>query len=200
MVSHISTIKRSVISGTVALALLGTSVTPTLAWGQREQDFTKGALSVLLLGAIVNDARQHRAQEVHPQVYYPIESRPVYHTPVYQAPVQSYYATPAATRRPLRFYDTGTLAIADALQSAKDSGAEFVIGPLAREEVVAAAASQTQIPILALNFLPADQTTPQTSFFQFALSPEEEARAVARRGAHRRAEPNEQVYPDQVAY
>ena len=91
MVSHISTIKRSVISGTVALALLGTSVAPALAWGQREQDFTKGALSVLLLGAIVNDARQHRAQEVHPQVYYPIETRPVY-----QAPVQSYYATPAA--------------------------------------------------------------------------------------------------------
>ncbi len=95
--------------------------------------------------------------------------------------LSAYYATPAATRTPLRFYDTGTLAVADALQSAKDSGAEFVIGPLAREEVVAAAASQTQIPILALNFLPADQTTPQTSFFQFALSPEEEARAVARR-------------------
>ena len=48
MVSHISTIKRSVISGTVALALLGTSVTPTLAWGQREQDFTKGALSRMI--------------------------------------------------------------------------------------------------------------------------------------------------------
>ena len=96
MVSHISTIKRSVISGTVALALLGTSVAPALAWGQREQDFTKGALSVLLLGAIVNDARQHRAQEVHPQVYYPVQPRPVYQTPVYQAPVQSYYATPAA--------------------------------------------------------------------------------------------------------
>jgi len=96
MVSHIPTLQRSVISRTVALALLGTSVAPALAWGQREQDFTKGALSVLLLGAIVNDARQHRAQEVHPRVYYPIETRPVYHTPVYQAPVQSYYATPAA--------------------------------------------------------------------------------------------------------
>ena len=51
---------------------------------------------MLLLGAIVNDARQHRAQEVHPQVYYPVQPRPVYQTPVYQAPVQSYYATPAA--------------------------------------------------------------------------------------------------------
>jgi outer membrane PBP1 activator LpoA protein len=95
--------------------------------------------------------------------------------------LSAYYATPAAARMPLRFFDTGTLAVADALQSAKDSGAEFVIGPLAREEVLAAATLQTQIPILALNFLPADQVAPGTSFFQFALSPEEEARAVARR-------------------
>ena len=98
MVSHISTIKRSVISATVALAMLGTSVAPALAWGQREQDFTKGALSVLLLGAIVNDARQHRAYEQRPPVYY--APQPVYHAPVYQPPVyqpvQSYYATPAA--------------------------------------------------------------------------------------------------------
>lgn len=98
MVSHIFTIKRSVISATVALAMLGTSVAPALAWGQREQDFTKGALSVLLLGAIVNDARQHRAYEQRPPVYY--APQPVYHAPVYQPPVyqpvQSYYATPAA--------------------------------------------------------------------------------------------------------
>jgi hypothetical protein len=96
MVSLFSNVKRSLISGSVALALLGTSVAPALAWGQREQDFTKGALSVLLLGAIVNDAQKHRAYEQPPQVYYQVRPRPVYHTPVYQAPVQSYYATPAA--------------------------------------------------------------------------------------------------------
>lgn len=101
MVSLFSTIKRSLISGSVVLALLGTSAAPALAWGQREQDFTKGALSVLLLGALVNDARQHRAYEHPPQVYYPVNPRPVYqepvyHQPVYQPPVQSYYSTPAA--------------------------------------------------------------------------------------------------------
>lgn len=100
MVSLFSNVKRSLISGSVALAMLGTSVAPALAWGQREQDFTKGALSVLLLGAIVNDAQKHRAYEQQPQVYYPVQPRPVYHQPVYQAPVyqpvQSYYATPAA--------------------------------------------------------------------------------------------------------
>jgi hypothetical protein len=78
---------------------LGTSVAPALAWGQREQDFTKGALSVLLLGAIVKDAREHRAYEQAPPVYYaprPVYHAPVYQPPVYQPPVQSYYATPAA--------------------------------------------------------------------------------------------------------
>ena len=99
MVSHLSTVKRALICGTVALALLGTSVAPALAWGQREQDFTKGALSVLLLGAIVKDAREHRAYEQAPPVYYaprPVYHAPVYQPPVYQPPVQSYYATPAA--------------------------------------------------------------------------------------------------------
>lgn len=114
MVSHLSTVKRALICGTVALGLLGTSVAPALAWGQREQDFTKGALSVLLLGAIVKDAREHRAYEQAPPVYYaprpvyhapvyqtpvyqtPVYQPPVYQPPVYQPPVQSYYATPAA--------------------------------------------------------------------------------------------------------
>lgn len=95
--------------------------------------------------------------------------------------LSAYYATPAANRLPLRFYDTGALNVADALQAATGAGAEFVIGPLAREEVVAAATFQTQVPMLALNFLPAEQATPSSPFYQFALSPEEEARAVARR-------------------
>ena len=37
----------------------------------------------------------------------------------------------------------------------------------------------TRPPVLALNFLPADRPTPER-FFQFALSPEDDARAVAR--------------------
>ena len=108
MVSPLSTVKRALICGTVALALLGTSVAPALAWGQREQDFTKGALSVLLLGAIVKDAREHRAYEQAPPVYYaprPVYHAPVYQPPVYQAPVQSYDATPAA--QAFRSYTAG---------------------------------------------------------------------------------------------
>jgi len=93
----------------------------------------------------------------------------------------AYYATAAAERLPLRFYDTGAAAITEVLQSAARAGALFVIGPLAREEVIAAAEDTQALPTLTLNVLPDGLAPPRPDFYQFALSPEEEARAVARR-------------------
>jgi uncharacterized protein len=92
----------------------------------------------------------------------------------------AYYQLPAATRPRLRVYDTAVASIADTLADAAAAGAEFIVGPLTREEVVASAELlTTRPPVLALNFLPADRPTPER-FFQFALSPEDDARAVAR--------------------
>ena len=92
----------------------------------------------------------------------------------------AYYQQPAASRPRLRVYDTATASVADVLAQATAAGAEFIVGPLTREEVTAAAEIlTTRAPILALNFLPADSPTPER-FYQFALSPEDDARAVAR--------------------
>ena len=92
----------------------------------------------------------------------------------------AYYQLPAATRPRLRVYDTATTSIADTMADATANGAEFIVGPLTREEVIAAAdLLTTRPPVLALNFLPGDRTRPER-FFQFALSPEDDARAVAR--------------------
>jgi outer membrane PBP1 activator LpoA protein len=92
----------------------------------------------------------------------------------------AYYQLPAATRPRLRVYDTAVTSIADTLAAATSAGAEFIVGPLTREEVVAAAdLMTTRPPLLALNFLPTDRPTPE-KFYQFALSPEDDARAVAR--------------------
>ncbi len=92
----------------------------------------------------------------------------------------AYYQLPAASRPRLRVYDTATTSIADSIADATANGAEFIVGPLTREEVVAAADLLTTRPtLLALNFLPADHATPE-KFYQFALSPEDDARAVAR--------------------
>jgi uncharacterized protein len=92
----------------------------------------------------------------------------------------AYYEVPAATRQRLRVYDTATSSIADIVAQAQSAGATFIVGPLTREEVVAAGELMTsRPPILALNFLPADRPTPER-YYQFALSPEDDARAVAR--------------------
>ena len=92
----------------------------------------------------------------------------------------AYYQIPASTRPRLRVYDSGITTIADAIAQAAGSGAEFIVGPLTREEVIAASeVLGTRPPVLALNFLPSDRPPPER-FYQFALSPEDDARAVAR--------------------
>ena len=92
-----------------------------------------------------------------------------------------YYQTRPQERPRVRVYDTGTQSVADALALATRLGAEFIVGPLTREEVVAAAeVAVPHAPILALNFLPAEQPAPPR-FYQYALSPEDEARIAARR-------------------
>jgi outer membrane PBP1 activator LpoA protein len=93
----------------------------------------------------------------------------------------AYYQAPVAERLRVRIYDTGTASVAEAMTRASSSGAELIVGPLTREEVVAAAQfATTRPPLLALNFLPSETPAP-ARFYQYALSPEDEARLAARR-------------------
>jgi outer membrane PBP1 activator LpoA protein len=94
----------------------------------------------------------------------------------------AYYQTPVQQRPVVRVYDTGgEQSVADQIAAATLAGADIIVGPLMRQGVAAAAAERVQRPpLLALNFLPVGQQTPPL-FFQFALSPVEEARLVARR-------------------
>jgi uncharacterized protein len=103
--------------------------------------------------------------------------------------MSAYYQVPAANRPDLRLYDTGALPGPEAIAQARAAGSSFVVGPLTREDVAAVAATGAQtVPVLALNFLPPDRTAP-SGLYQFALSPEDEARVVAHRlladGHHR---------------
>jgi outer membrane PBP1 activator LpoA protein len=93
----------------------------------------------------------------------------------------AYYQLPPAERPRVQIYDTGSQSIADALTQAIATGADFIVGPLTREEVAAAADFPgLRVPLLALNFLPPERPAP-AQFYQYALSPEDEARLVARR-------------------
>jgi len=88
------------------------------------------------------------------------------------------------SRRPvLNVYDSAEMGAATAYRRAVTEGAQFVVGPLTKDEVTAIAASgETSVLTLALNQT-AEGTPPTPLLFQFSLDPEEEARQVAQRVA-----------------
>ncbi|MFM1885339.1 MAG: hypothetical protein RL026_496 [Pseudomonadota bacterium] len=86
---------------------------------------------------------------------------------------------PADLRPTVRLHDTGSEGVAGALAAAQAEGVQFIVGPLTREEVVEAAArAPLSSPLLLLNALPGETGGPAGTW-QFALSPEDEARQVA---------------------
>lgn len=93
----------------------------------------------------------------------------------------AWYAAPGADRPPVRLYDTAQLGVQAAIADATADGAVLLVGPLTREEVTTAANySGSHPPVLALNALGAGHLL-VGNFWQFALSPEDEARQAARR-------------------
>jgi len=88
------------------------------------------------------------------------------------------------SRLRVQVYDTATLGAGAAYAKALADGAGVVVGPLLKEEVVAIINSQPAglpVPTLALNSGVAPGQVPPAFLYQFALDPEHEARAVARR-------------------
>jgi uncharacterized protein len=80
----------------------------------------------------------------------------------------------------VRIYDTTSLGAEEAYRRAQLEGAEFVVGPLLRPEVEGVVLQAGFVPTLALNFIDTDASL-VNAFWQFALAPEDETRAVARR-------------------
>jgi outer membrane PBP1 activator LpoA protein len=95
--------------------------------------------------------------------------------------IAAYLEQDPATRPHLRVYDVAAQPVASAYNQAITDGANFVVGPLTKEDVAAIAPlTAGRVPVLALNFL-GDTTASARNLYQFALLPEDEARIVARR-------------------
>jgi uncharacterized protein len=95
--------------------------------------------------------------------------------------IAAYLEQNPASRPRLRIYDVAAATVSGAYSQAIADGAGFIVGPLTKEDVAAVVPlSGGRTPVLALNFL-ADSISPPRNFYQFALSPEDEARSVARR-------------------
>ena len=87
MLPIMSNIKRNLIAGVTALAVLASGTTPALAWGKNEQQFLTGVLSVLAVQALIREAN-HRAK---------VTRQPVYQAPVrYEPPPVSIYSSTTA--------------------------------------------------------------------------------------------------------
>ncbi|MDX1498548.1 MAG: penicillin-binding protein activator [Woeseiaceae bacterium] len=96
----------------------------------------------------------------------------------------AYYASLSGLDDPqrIRVYDVNEEGGASAAYSAAvNDGAEFVIGPLLRNNVIELANDiLVPVPVLTLNYLPDEQLAPP-GLYQFALAPEDEARDAAGR-------------------
>lgn len=88
---------------------------------------------------------------------------------------------PASSRPVVNVYDSAEMGAATAYRRAVADGAQFIIGPLTKEEVTAIANSgEVSVPTLALN-QGIVTGAPPALLYQFSLDPEEEARQVAQR-------------------
>ncbi len=97
-------------------------------------------------------------------------------------------------RPQIRFYDSGMYDVTALYDQAVSEGAELIIGPLDKSKVAQLAEyDHLSIPVLALNYV--DEQHMPENFFQFGLSPEDEARQVARRSWMEGAQLAAMLYP-----
>jgi len=93
----------------------------------------------------------------------------------------AYYDDGSTNRPKVRVYDVAERDAPSAYLQALADGSDYVVGPLTREEVASLATlADGRATTLALNFLPDEVQVPER-FYQYALSPEDEARLAARR-------------------
>lgn len=89
----------------------------------------------------------------------------------------------------IRVYDTSGKNIKDVYQQAVSEEADFVVGPLSKQDLAALIHTDVRVPTLALNTLDSDRPTDK-KLFQFGLSPKDEIKQIADKAwqeGHRRA-------------
>ncbi len=95
--------------------------------------------------------------------------------------ISAYFEQDAASRPQVTIYDVAAQPVAAAYKQAIADGADFVVGPLTKEDVAAIVPlTAGRIPVLALNFLSGSAPVPR-NLYEFALFPDDEARIAARR-------------------
>lgn len=93
----------------------------------------------------------------------------------------AFYQQAEGGRPIVGIYDSAQQGAVTTYRRAVADGAQFIVGPLVKEDVMAVANSnEVSVPTLALNNI-ADSNSPPAFLYQFSLDPEEEARQIAAR-------------------
>lgn len=79
----------------------------------------------------------------------------------------AYYQTPVENRPSLLVYDTSQAPVADLAQQAVSEGANFIVGPLLKEEVEKVLNLNLPVPVLALNYT---SSVSKSAFYELGLS------------------------------
>ena len=101
--------------------------------------------------------------------------------------IAAYYSDDSADRSKtdIRIIDTSGDSFDKQYSALTSTKADLIVGPLEKEGLAKLAAMNTlPVPVLGLNYLPADSKVP-AGLFQFGLSAEDEARQIASRLAAR---------------
>lgn len=92
----------------------------------------------------------------------------------------AYYNTKPSNISPtiVRVYDTTKSSVRDLYQQALGDKADIVVGPLQKDEVKELMRTSLKVPVIALNFPPDNNPLP-SGFYEFGLSPQNEAAQAA---------------------
>jgi outer membrane PBP1 activator LpoA protein len=170
----------TVVDGWLALAPLTSSTGPELRrslLGWRQQYPSHPAAAGLLAELLA--AQRSTAFPTQIAVLLPLSSpQRAYALAIQDGFMAAHLRNQSNSSTSVRVYDSARLGGSQAYLQAQLDGADFIVGPLTGAEVDQVIAQAGFVPTLALNY--ATTETPfSSSFYQFALAPEDEARAIA---------------------
>lgn len=94
--------------------------------------------------------------------------------------LSAYFVSGAPSRQSIHIYDTAAASVAALYQQALEDGADAIVGPLSKENAADLWALDPTVPTLTLNTVAARKQG-RSHPIQFALTVEDEARAIAKR-------------------
>ncbi|OGT47207.1 MAG: hypothetical protein A3E83_02100 [Gammaproteobacteria bacterium RIFCSPHIGHO2_12_FULL_41_20] len=92
-----------------------------------------------------------------------------------------YQATSKGEDQAIDFYDTSKAPVQTLYQKAMTKGADFIVGPLSKEEVQAISKINISIPTLALNYTESPFGGLPKNLYEFGLLPEDETLQMAKK-------------------